>query len=62
MTTVQCYVPTETFDITVKDAFYEQMHATRERLRKDDIVIVMGNLNGKVGSNNTLSGHMTGKL
>lgn len=48
---MQCYTPTETSDSDVKDGFY------KVRLPKGR----MGDLNAKMGSNNTLLEHVKGK-
>lgn len=53
ITIVQCYA-SHTY-IVEKDAIYEQ------HLSKGDIVIMTGDPNAKVGSDNTLLGHVTGK-
>lgn len=42
-----------------EDAFYE--HAVQKRFLKSDIVIVMSDLNAKMGFDNTLPGRMKGK-
>lgn len=44
-----------------EDTLYKQLHTVQERLRKADIVIVMDDLNTKVGSYNALLERVMGK-
>lgn len=50
---VHVYAPTNTSPENVKDDFYELLSSTLDNVRKGDILIVMGDLNAKVGSDNT---------
>jgi hypothetical protein len=50
---VHVYAPTNTSSVDVKDEFYEQLSSTLNNVRKGDILIVMGDLNARVGSDNT---------
>jgi exonuclease III len=52
VTVIQCYAPTEDADMEAKEAFYAQLN-TMTGVKKQDIVMVMGDLNAKVGSDNT---------
>lgn len=52
ITYVQVYAPTEQASVEDKEAFYEQLAHTFERINKSDIVVLMGDLNAKVGSSN----------
>lgn len=38
--------PTESSDTLEKDAFHKQLHTVLEELPNDDVVILMGDLNG----------------
>lgn len=49
---VQVYAPTEQATLEEKEAFYEQLAYTLNRINKSDIVVLMGDLNAKVGSSN----------
>lgn len=53
LTVIQCYAPTEAADNEIKNAFYEQLNSVIANTPKSDIKIVMGDLNAKVGSDNT---------
>lgn len=49
----QCYAPTENDDDETKNEFYEQLDMEIARSRKSDIKIILGDLNAKVGCDNT---------
>ena len=49
---IQCYAPTNDSDNMDKEAFYEQLQATFEVAHCRDLLLVMGDLNAKVGSEN----------
>ena len=53
MTLIQCYAPTNDNDHEAKDAFYEQLQAAVNTAPRHDLLIVMGDFNAKVGSDNT---------
>lgn len=52
VTFVQVYAPTLQADSDVKDEFYARLMQTLDRVSKSDIVIVLGDFNAKVGSDN----------
>ena len=49
ITIIQCYSPTDTTDLALKDAFYSQLSATYRNVPKGDIIVVMGDLNASLG-------------
>ena len=49
---IQCYAPTDGANDDVKNLFYSQLNATYDTIPRGDIVLVMGDLNDKVGSEN----------
>jgi len=61
VTIVQVYAPTETDTENVKDDFYSQLAVTLKMIKKGDIRILMGDLNAKVGTDNTNREHIMGK-
>ena len=56
--TVLC--PTNIADEERKEEFYQQLQAVLDRVPRRDIVIVMGNMNAKVGSDNAGRQHVMG--
>ena len=53
VTIVMCYSPTNTAEEADKDHFYAQLQSTIDKTPKRDMLILMGDLNAKGGSNNT---------
>ena len=53
LTVVQCYAPTNNADQEEKDEFYSVLGDALSETSTHDMVIVMGDLNAKVGSDNT---------
>ena len=51
LTIIQCYAPTE-MDKDMKENFYQQLHETVTAVQKKDVIIVMEDMNAKIGSNN----------
>jgi len=49
---IQCYAPTNDSNDRDKEAFYEQLQATLENVHRRDLLLVMGDLKAKVGSDN----------
>ena len=61
LTIIQCYAPTEEAQEDIKDAFYDTLNATIERVDKNDLKILMGDFNAKVGSENEDLQHIIGR-
>ena len=49
---IQVYAPTNEANVEDKDNFYEQLQTVVDSVHKHDILLVMGNLNAKVGEDN----------
>ena len=49
---IQCYAPTNDSNDREKEAFYEQLQATLANVHRRDLLLVIGDLNAKVGSDN----------
>lgn len=61
ITIIQCYAPTEKAEASDKDDFYSQLTNAYNSAPRGDIIFVMGDLNAKVGQDNTLLTHVIGK-
>ena len=53
VTLLHCYAPTNTANIEVKEEFYKQIQAVVDKIPRRDLRILMGDLNAKVGTDNS---------
>ena len=53
ITIIQCYAPTNLAETEEKEQFYQQLEAQTRKSPKRDIQIVMGDMNAKIGKDNT---------
>ncbi|CAH8530029.1 unnamed protein product [Schistosoma rodhaini] len=53
MNVIQCYVPTNDSNDDDKDQFYERLQSIIAKCSRKDLTILMGDLNAKVGVDNT---------
>ncbi|MGL5901241.1 MAG: reverse transcriptase domain-containing protein [Cetobacterium sp.] len=53
MNVIQCYAPINDSDDSDKDQFYSRLQSIVEKYPERDITILMGDLNAKVGADNT---------
>ena len=58
---VQGYAPTNDMEKAAKEGFYERLQATLDKVKEREVTILMGDLNAKVGSNNTRYDSIMGK-
>ncbi|PVD22304.1 hypothetical protein C0Q70_18113 [Pomacea canaliculata] len=61
LTVLACYAPTNDSEAEDKDAFYDQLQAASESVPAHDMLLIIGDLNAKVGSDNTCREHVMGK-
>ena len=61
LTIIQCYAPTEITGKDKKEEFYQQLSETITTVKKRDVIIVMGDMNGKIGPNNEGMEHVMGR-
>ena len=53
VTIIQCYAPTNNAEEGTKEQFYNKLQHTIDKQPKGDIKVLMGDLNAKVGNDNT---------
>jgi endonuclease/exonuclease/phosphatase family metal-dependent hydrolase len=61
VTLIQCYAPTEMANNEGKDKFYGQMQTVLRSIKKQDIIIIMGDLNAQLGNENEGADMIMGK-
>ena len=61
LTVIVCYAPTEDAEEADKDAFYDQLQAVTDEVPTHNLLMVLGDLNARPGSNNTGRDRVMGK-
>ena len=61
LTLIQCYAPTNDSEDHLKDSFYLRLQAEIEHVPMQDLIIIMGDLNAKVGADNSGSDRVMGR-
>ena len=61
LSVVTCYAPTEAAEKEEKDNFYDSLQSTLEDIPKHDVLVVLGDFNARVGSDNTDRERIMGK-
>lgn len=58
---LRCYAPTENATENDKNMFYDQLNTVISSLPRNDIVVILGDFNAKVGNNNDNIKEIMGK-
>ena len=53
LTVIACYAPTEDAEEEIKDEFYDQLEEEIQTTPRHDVLMVVGDLNARVGEENT---------
>ena len=61
LSVVTCYAPTEEAEKEEKDNFYDSLRSILEDIPKHDVLVVLGDFNARVGSDNTNRERIMGK-
>ena len=55
MTLINIYAPTEDKEDEIKEQFYDELQRTQDRVPKHDVIIIMGDMNAKIGKEKLFS-------
>jgi hypothetical protein len=55
MTLINIYTPTEDKEAEIKEQFYEELQRTQDRIPKHDLIIILGDMNAKLGKEKVFS-------
>lgn len=61
LTIIQCYAPTNDAEEEVKEEWYEHLQLVISKVPQHDMILIMGDMNAKVGSDNTRRERAMGK-
>ena len=53
LTIIQCYAPTNDSEDDMKEEWYDQLQAAVSKVPQHDVLLIMGDMNAKTGSDNT---------
>ena len=54
MTLINVYAPTEDKEEEIKEQFYEELQRTQDRVPKHDVMIILGDMNAKLGEKKSI--------
>ena len=52
LTIIQCYAPTDDSEDDMKEEWYDQLQASVSKVPQHDILLIIGDMNAKTGSDN----------
>ena len=55
MTLINIYAPTADKEDEIKEQFYDELQRTQDRVPKHDVIIIMGDMNAKIGKEKLFS-------
>ena len=61
ITIVQAYAPTDSADLADKEKFYDELQATMINIKRQDIILVIGDFNAQIGPDNMELEHIMGR-
>ena len=61
LTIIQCYAPANDSEDDMKEEWYDQLQAAVSKVPQHDVLLIMGDMNAKTGSDNTDKGRAMGE-